>query len=228
MKGIVIREFFGLMKGIKSILIILFITGISVLSARYMSNSTLFAEEANNPESTALAGLSFVLILFGALFVFTLSHDAVNRDIELQRIRLLITKTSRTSVIIGKFAAIWLFWAAVTFISFLIVSAITRTFVIHELLYLWVYLAFLASLCVLLSTLVTHRTYSVILSVLAGIAMPVIGLWSAFSPSSPVAAARYVLPYYPMAEQPVLLLITAAEAGLALAAAMMLFHRKEL
>lgn len=98
MKGIVIKEFVGLIRGIKSILIVLFITGISILAARSLRNSPLFMDESSNPSTTALAGLSFILVIFRALFVLTLSHDIVNRDIQLQRIRLLITKTSRPSV----------------------------------------------------------------------------------------------------------------------------------
>lgn len=39
MKGIVIKEFVGLIRGIKSILIVLFITGISILAARSLRNS---------------------------------------------------------------------------------------------------------------------------------------------------------------------------------------------
>ncbi|MFD3259707.1 ABC transporter permease subunit [Paenibacillus lentus] len=228
MKGIVIKEFIGLIRGIKSILIVLFITGVSILAARSLRNSPLFMDESSNPSATALAGLSFILVIFGALFVLTLSHDIVNRDIQLQRIRLLITKTSRTSVILGKFLAVWLFWVIVSLISFVLVSFITRTFVIHELLFLWIYLAFLASICVMLSTVVINHAYSVILSVLLGLALPIFGTWSLFSSVVPIRALRYVLPYYPMSEQPVLLLVTVVEVLVFLAAAMVLFQRKDL
>ncbi|WP_281882978.1 ABC transporter permease [Paenibacillus sp. YYML68] len=228
MLGIVIKEYTSLIKGIKSMLLAAFITLISIWAARFITSNALFQSEVGSAESTALAGLSFILVAFGALFVYILSHDIINRDIELQRIRLLVTKTSRRNIVLGKFLAVWLFWLSITTITFVIVSIMTKTFLIQELLLLWVFLAFHTSVVVLVSTLIVNHAYTVMTSLILGIAMPIAGVWSMFNTTAVAQVVRYGLPYYFMSDNHGWLMIAVLEALLMLVVAVKVLERKEL
>src|SRR5690606_30902758 len=105
------REFINLFKGIKSIIVVVILLITSYYSAKFsnllMSGIELTAKEAENIHTFGLLGL---MLLFGQLFVTGLSHDSINRETHERTIRFLVTRTSRTSIIIGKFIGIWMFW----------------------------------------------------------------------------------------------------------------------
>ena len=117
------REFISLFKGIKSIMIIVIFLVTSYYSAKFsnllMSGIELTAKEA---EHIHTVGLLTLLFLFGQLFVMGLSHDSINRETHERTIRFLVTRTSRTSIIFGKFFGIWLFWFVCLIVSFLLIS----------------------------------------------------------------------------------------------------------
>src|SRR5690625_2437275 len=54
--------------------------------------------------------ISLILMVLGFLFAFAISHDLINKEIELKTIRLLITKTSSLKLMLGKFLGTLLFW----------------------------------------------------------------------------------------------------------------------
>lgn len=90
MLGIILKEYIGFIRGIKSMFLVAFISFVSIWAARFTLNNSFFQSEVGGSKNSALAGLSFILVILGALFVYILSHDIVNRDIELSRIRLLM------------------------------------------------------------------------------------------------------------------------------------------
>lgn len=228
MLGIILKEYFGFIRGIKSMFLVAFITFVSIWAARFTSNNSFFQSEVGGSENSALAGLSFILVILGALFVYILSHDIVNRDIELQRIRLLITKTSRKNIIIGKFLSIWFFWLSVTLVSFVAISILTNTFLIKELVLLWLFLAFHSSVSVMISSLIVNHSFTVIISLFLGLAMPVAGIWSAFNTSNAAQILRYGLPYYPLIESNFSLVISALEVIVMLTVSVIIMERREL
>ncbi|WP_341281489.1 hypothetical protein [Paenibacillus sp. FSL H8-0537] len=228
MFGIVLKEYLGLIKGVKSILVILFVTSVSILAAQYASSSTFLAEAAGGSQGTELAGLSFIFILFGALFIYILSHDIVNRDIELQRIRLLITKTSRRNVIIGKFISVFAFWASVTLITFACISISTQTFHITPLIVLWVFIAFHSGVAIMMSTIITKHSYTVLISLIGGLVIPGVGIWSLFNKTVIANILSYALPYYIAMDDYRFIALTVVEVALMLIISIIVFERKEL
>src|SRR5690625_6988451 len=92
------REFIDSFKSIRSMLITLFITVAAYQSASYFNsnpsviNEMLFEGVDNNAAYAAV--ISLILMVLGFLFAFAISHDLINKEIELKTIRLLITKTS--------------------------------------------------------------------------------------------------------------------------------------
>ncbi|SFF29867.1 ABC-2 type transport system permease protein [Paenibacillus algorifonticola] len=228
MFGIVLKEYLGLIKGVKSFLVILFVTSVSIWAAQYASSSTFLTEASGDSQGTELAGLSFIFILFGALFIYILSHDIVNRDIELQRIRLLITKTSRKNVIVGKFISVFSFWASVTLITFVCISISTQTFYIAPLILLWVFIAFHSGVAIMMSTIITKHSYTVLISLIGGLVIPGVGIWSLFNKSVIAKVLNYALPYYIAMDDYRFIALTVVEVAIMLIISIIVFERKEL
>src|SRR5690625_6096207 len=95
-------------------LIILFITVASYQSAVYSnSNQSVINEnlfEGVDNSAAYAAVISLILMVLGFLFAFAISHDLINKEIELKTIRLLISKTSSLKLMLGKFLGTLLFW----------------------------------------------------------------------------------------------------------------------
>lgn len=112
------REFFQLFKGFKSIAIILMLLVptyyFAKFSSMFESALELTPDEADMAHS---AGLLVVMIVFGQLFVMGLSHDTMNREMHERTMRFLLTRTSRRSIVAGKFLGILAFWFACITVS---------------------------------------------------------------------------------------------------------------
>src|SRR5690625_5191418 len=112
------REFIQSFKGIKSIIIIAIFLATAYYSARFSDwllsmNLDFTSQEMELIHTFAISAL---IMFFGMMFAMGLSHDAINREMHERTIRFLVTRTSRTSIIIGKFLGITLFWFVCLFI----------------------------------------------------------------------------------------------------------------
>src|SRR5699024_868250 len=116
------REFIDSFKSIRTILIILFITIVSYQSAvlvdenRDLVNSLL--EDGVEIGSVYTVAITMIILLLGFLFTFAISHDLINKEIELKTIRLLVTKVSRFEIVMGKLLGSFLFWLLVISASY--------------------------------------------------------------------------------------------------------------
>ena len=120
---IVKREFFNMFKSIKSILIICVLLLTAYYSAKFSNVLTNMIEfTPKEMKHIHTLGLLTILFLFGQLFVMGLSHDCMNRETHERTMRFLVSRTSRSSILYGKFFGIALFWFVCVAISFLINS----------------------------------------------------------------------------------------------------------
>lgn len=195
------REFIDSFKSVRSILILLFITLISYQSANFVQNNPAILELING-ESIGISekqlytgAISFIFLLFGFLFVFAVSHDLINKEIELKTIRLLVTKTSRIEIILGKFFGTLLFWIVILSLSFAILTIIAGDWFPRDYFTLLSYLFYMVGFVLLISTVVVRTKLSMFLGIILGIIFPIIGLSAMESEKWYLQGMSYMLPY---------------------------------
>ncbi|KIL51064.1 ABC transporter permease [Jeotgalibacillus campisalis] len=222
------REFFSLFKSIKSIIVIAILFFTSFYSAKYseflMSGIELSSYEQANIHSS---GLQILILLFGMLFVTGLSHDTINRETHERTIRFLVTRTSKSSIVAGKFFGIWLFWTVCLVVSFLLVSIFSQGIshlIFGQTLSL---LTYQIALAVLVSTIISRPSFTMFLGVIVGIAFPIIGIWLVFGSDSWFSSIKFVMPYYYLLNDDFTYLLILLLAAALIGIATQLFKRRE-
>ncbi|WP_091482204.1 ABC transporter permease [Gracilibacillus orientalis] len=193
------REFTDSFKSIRSILIILFLTFISYQSASFFENNPGLVEEffstGGAESSIYTAAISLIVLMFGFLFVFAISHDIINKEIEMRTIRLLVTKIPRWQIVIGKFIGILLFWVVTILISYVILTVISGTWHFLDYLQTILFLFYAISFVLFISTIVLKSKLTMFLGIILGISLPIVGLVSVFSDKWYMIPFKYLLPY---------------------------------
>jgi ABC-2 type transport system permease protein len=222
------REFISLFKGIKSVIIVMMLLVTSYYSAKFSnvleSGMELTAKEAENIHTV---GLLTLIVLFGQLFVMGLSHDSLNRETHERTIRFLVTRTSRTSIILGKFLGIWLFWLICLMISFLLISIFSQkidVFIFSQIMSL---LTYQIGLTILLSVLIPKPGFTMFLGIIVGLAFPIIGFWVSFTSNVWVSWMKFINPYYYLIREDYTFLVIVLFAGIMLVIANLIFKRRE-
>ncbi|MBX9956169.1 ABC transporter permease subunit [Peribacillus simplex] len=222
------REFISLFKGIKSVIIVMMLLATSYYSAKFSdlltSGMELTAKEAENIHTV---GLLTLIVLFGQLFVMGLSHDSLNRETHERTIRFLVTRTSRTSIILGKFLGIWLFWLICLMISFLLISIFSQkidVFIFSQIMSL---LTYQIGLTILLSVLIPKPGITMFLGIMVGVAFPIIGFWVSFTSNVWVSWMKFINPYYYLIREDYTFLVIVLFAGIMLVIANLIFKRRE-
>lgn len=192
------REFIESFKGIKPIIIIAIFLITAYYSGKFSDlllseNIDFTAEELEVIHTIAISGL---LIIFGMLFVMGLSHDTMNREMHERTIRFLVTRTSRSAIIIGKFVGIWLFWIVCLVTSFLVISIFVHKFDMITLFQATSLVAYYLALTILLSVLIPKPGFTMFLSIVLGIAFPIFNSWTVFTSNAWVSWMKYPLPFY--------------------------------
>ncbi|MBK3495827.1 ABC transporter permease subunit [Viridibacillus sp. YIM B01967] len=222
------REFISLFKGIKSIMIIVIFIVTAYYSAKFsnlfMSMMELTAREG---EHIHTFGLLALLLLFGQLFVMGLSHDSINRETHERTIRFLVTRTSRTSIIFGKFFGIWLFWLICLTISFLITSIFAQKIDIVIFSQTMSLLTYYIALTILLSVLISKPGITMFLGIVIGLAFPIFGLWVSSTSNVWVSWMKFIIPYYYLFENDYTYWLIILLAGIMLVIANIIFKRRE-
>ncbi|MFU0790756.1 MAG: ABC transporter permease subunit [Virgibacillus proomii] len=199
MVTVLYREFINSFKSIRSILIILFLTFVSYQSANFLENNqdiiNIFLEEGLDENTIYNVSISFIILLFGFLFVSTISHDLINSETEMNTIRLLVTKISRLEVMLGKLVGTLLFWIAIISISYAIVFALSGTWSMNKYLQTLVLLFYIICFVLLISTIITKAKLSMFLGIFSGISLPIIGLVATMSNEWYWMPFKYILPF---------------------------------
>jgi ABC-2 type transport system permease protein len=196
MIGICAREFQSLIKSIKSIIIIVIIAGVTLMTAKFLKG---FEHElANMGISNVYAGGLFALLLiFGPLFVTSLSHDIINKETQSRTMRFLVTKISRDKIILGKFMGVSLFWFVCLTVALLFILPVTKSFYFKELIEATIFITYFVGLFLFLSTVIGKTALSMFIGIILSIAIPVIGFWSLASDSHlAITILSYLTPYY--------------------------------
>ena len=197
MKHIIKNEFFNSFKSFKSIIIISFFTFTSFLTASFLSkNASLLGQLSTDTGTAYTSSIKFLIFFLGFLFVFSVSHDLINKELDYQTIRLLVTKTSKFNIIFGKFLGVYMFWLASITISFVILSIYAHSWFILDYISVLVFLCFIVGLNIFLSTIISKPGVTMFLGIFIGIIAPILGIWAAFSTKWYLFPFRYVLPYY--------------------------------
>ena len=221
------REFFNLFKGIRSIIMIaiLFIT--SYYSAKFsnvfMSEIEFSSKEAENIHT---AGLLMLILTFGLLFVMSLSHDSINRETNDRTMRFLVTRTSRTSILYGKFLGIWLFWFVCVTVSFLLISIFAHKVDIFIFLQTISLLTCYIALTILLSVLILKPGYTMFLGVLVGLCFPIFGFWVTFTSNMWVSWIKFITPFYYLERNDYTFIVIFLFAGVMLFIANLILKRR--
>lgn len=227
MYAILKKEFKEIFKSFKSIFIVFFLTIITFSSSKFL-HSNMSEIIGGDTNSAFSASIVYLVIFFGFLFVFSISHDIVNQEIDLQTVRLLVTKTSRNNIILGKIMGVSLFWIISLAIPFTIISFYSNKLFIMDYLSLLVFIFYAVSLACLISTIINKPNITMFLGIIISIILPVLGVYSSLEDNIMMNIVKYILPFYPVLEQGFLLLIPLAISLLFIFITIILFNRKDL
>lgn len=230
MYSIAKREFMVLFKSIKSIIIVLIFLLVAYSVANFVHENVELLKGISTKSNPYITGIRFMVICLGFLFVLSLSHDTVNKEIESQTIRFLVTRTSKKSILIGKYLGILLFWIYCIGISFLVVTIQINQLLIYEFLKLLCFITYIVGVDLVISSLIKKSALSMFLSLLIGIFAPVFGVWSIISSNPIINIVKYFTPYpYIVMENcSFLTFIPFLLSILMLSISIMLFRRKDL
>lgn len=192
MLAIATKEFIEMTKSFKSLfIIVLFVLSSYFMSSFVSKNLVNLGADTNNYVSAT----RLLILLFGFLFVLMLSHDLMSRETSTKTIRFLITKTSRTNIILGKFLGVAAFWLFSLGISITIVSFFAKDFLWFPFLQLYSFLIFAIGLCILISTWAKTTGMSMLIGLAVSFIAPIIGFWSMFSEKTWLKPFKLLLPY---------------------------------
>jgi ABC-2 type transport system permease protein len=230
MKAIVEKEFKSLFKSFKSIAVIAFFLLVCFATSKFFSSNLgmLHMLQKNNAQSVYVSSIRALVMFLGFLFVLSLSHDVMNREVENQTIRFLVTKCSRNSIIIGKFFGICLFWFICILFSFIVISLFAKQIFVFDFLQIMCFIAYAISLTILISLLIKKPSHTTFISILLGIAIPVLGLWSVSSTKVISEIVKYILPYYYILKGGYYIIVPFLLSILMLVVALAMFQRRDL
>ncbi|UOQ83648.1 ABC transporter permease [Gracilibacillus salinarum] len=226
------REFTDSFKSIRSILIILFVTFISYQSAVFLADNPLLAEEivtyGGDQGSVYTLAISFIVLMFGFLFVFAISHDVINKEIEMRTIRLLVNKIPRWQIMIGKFFGILLFWIVTISISYAILLAISGEWSFLDYFSTLLFLFYAIGLVLFISTVIPKTKLTMFLGILLGLALPIVGFISVLSEKWYLIPFKYLLPYYYVEDNSAKLLVPLLIGVVYLGVSILIMRRRDL
>ncbi|MBM7716562.1 ABC transporter permease subunit [Siminovitchia sp. FSL H7-0308] len=222
------REFFNMFKSIKSILIICVLLLTAYYSAKFSNVLTNMIEfTPKEMKHIHTLGLLTLLFLFGQLFVMGLSHDCMNRETHERTMRFLVSRTSRSSILYGKFFGIALFWFVCVAISFLIISFFAKQFDFFIFSQTMSLLFYQIALTLLLSVLIPKPGITMFLGIMIGLAFPVFGLWISFTTNEWISWLKFIMPFYYLEREDFSLLVIIIFSGLMLLIANLIFKRRD-
>lgn len=196
------REFIDSFKSVRSILIILFLTFVAYYSAKFFKeNQAVIQELIQSSEGMRMDAvyafaISFIVLAFGFLFVFAVSHDMINSETEMHTIRLLVTKTSRFQIMLGKLAGTVLFWIATISVTYAVIFVISGSWSMENYAQTLILLFYFVCFALFISTVIPKTKLTMFLGILLGIALPIIDIVSVSVDKWYLLPAKYILPFY--------------------------------
>src|SRR5699024_1570977 len=139
---------------------------------------------------------TFIFIVFGFLFVFAISHNVINKELELKTIRLLVTKVSRIDIVVGKLIGMLLFWISIILVTYGIIFLFAPANYLRELSETVVLFFYIVTFVLFMSTIITKSLLSMFLGVFLSIIFPILGLLSTVFDKWYFILFKYILPFY--------------------------------
>lgn len=196
MFAITLREFKSLFQSIRAILIIVVLFGVTTGSAKLVSQFKGRLSDLGLGNNAYIIGLMLLLFLAAPLFVTSISHSSVNKEIESKTIRFLATKTSRENIIFGKFLGNVSFWVLCLTVSLILIVPFSKSFHFVDLIQSIIFVSYFIGLSLFLSTVVNSSSMTMFVGIFISIALPIIGMWSLISKNVIVDTLSYLTPYY--------------------------------
>lgn len=196
MFAITLREFKSLFQSIRAILIIVVLFGVTTGSAKLVSQFKGQLSDLGLDNNAYIIGLMLLLFLAAPLFVTSISHSSVNKEIESKTIRFLATKTSRENIIFGKFLGNVSFWVLCLTVALILIVPFSKSFHFVDLIQSIIFVSYFIGLSLFLSTVVNNSSMTMFVGIFISIALPVIGMWSLISKNVIVDTLSYLTPYY--------------------------------
>ena len=185
------KEFWNLIKSVKALIIILLFSAgsIGVTNSLSKVSGQLDVKEY-------YASLRLLVLIFGFLFATILSHSCFNGEVETKTIRLLLTKVSKTGIVVGKMLGASLFWLVCLTGSFLFISAVGKVFHPSELFIAFSTMAYFNSLILLISVVTAKPSRSNFVGLIFALLLPGLGLYATLTVTSPLHFLQYFFPYF--------------------------------
>lgn len=196
MFAITLREFKSLFQSIRAIIIIVVLFGVTAGSAKLVSQFKGSLSSLGLGDNAYIIGLTLLLFLAAPLFVTSISHSTVNKEMESKTIRFLATKTSRENIILGKFLGNLSFWVLCLSIALLLIIPFSKSFYFVDWIQSIIFVSYFIGLSLFLSTLVNNSSLTMFAGIIISIALPVIGMWSLLSKNVIVDTIAYLTPYF--------------------------------
>lgn len=196
MLSISIREFKNLFKSIRSFIIIAIMFGVTVLAAKMLSQFDGELQELGL-DNAYMGGLLLLILILGPLFVTSLSHDIINREVHTRTVRFIVTKLSRTKIVLGKFIGVSLFWITCLTISLILIIPFSGEFYFLELIEAIIFITYFISVSLFLSSFIDKPGISMFLGIILSLAFPIVGIWAIASQSNIyIFLLSFITPYY--------------------------------
>jgi ABC-2 type transport system permease protein len=222
------KEFLQLFTGVKSLIIIGILLVTSYYSAKF---STLLVNDIElspkEAENIHVFGLLVLVVLFGQLFIMGLSHDTINRETHERTMRFLVSRTSRASIVFGKFLGIWTFWFACIVVSHVLIVIFSHRFDLFIFSQLMSLLTYQIAFTLLVSTLIPKPAFTMFLGVIVGLMFPALSFWLVFTSNPWFSWMKYLNPYYYLNREDFTFLVILLLAGMMIGLTHLLFRRKE-
>ncbi|MDX8342352.1 ABC transporter permease subunit [Rossellomorea sp. YZS02] len=222
------KEFLQLFTGVKSLIIIALLLITSYYSAKF---STLLVSgidlTAKETEDIHVFGLLVLVVLFGQLFIMGLSHDSLNRELHERTMRFLVSRTSRTSIVIGKFIGIFSFWFVCITVSHIIILIFSHRFDLFIFSQMMSLLAYQIALTLFISILIPKPALTMFLGVILGLLFPALSFWLTLTSNDWFSWMKFFNPYYYLNREDLTFLVILLLAGMLVGFTHLLFRKRE-
>ncbi|MFO6497570.1 MULTISPECIES: ABC transporter permease [Bacillus] len=226
---ICLNECKSLFKSVKSLIMIVLIFWVSYKVADLIKSApTEAVREMGLGENPYEAGISVIVFLFGFLLVSGLSHDMISREVHSRTIRFLVTKTSHSKIILGKFLGVLLFWFLCITVSFILVMMVSKSFLGLGAVECMAFLAAAIALNLLFSVIFSKPGMTMFFAVVFSLLFPAVSYWAINSQNAMISWFQYVTPYYYSDLGGCFSLINLVYAAVALSGAIVILKRRDL
>ncbi|MBM7583714.1 ABC-2 type transport system permease protein [Bacillus pakistanensis] len=228
MWAICLNEFRGHFKSIKSLIVVAMIFGITYLSADLMETVSSKIDIGSVGNDVYAIGTILIVYLLGFFFITGLSHDQINREVTSRTIRFLVTKTSKTNILLGKYIGILFFWLFCMTVSFILISLVSKDFLWLGLLDCMTFLSVALALNLIFSIILPKPAISMFFGIIFALLFPALSVWSIYTDRFYVSWFKFFTPYYYSSLGEFYILINLVYAGCLLLLAIWLFKRRDL